>query len=128
MIEEAKLAVVARMQENFSMPNVYGIISFTSYKTKEEAEQVLQRILELKEIEKSYQVKCVQLEKLGDENKNYSNVVEQLRQIIDSENKYHSKLRIEIEELKNKIRYHVEVRASETVFAVWRRELLDLIK
>lgn len=34
----------------------------------------------------------------------------------------------ELKELKEKIKYHVEVRAGETVFQVWRRELLEMIK
>ena len=34
----------------------------------------------------------------------------------------------ELKQLKEKIKHHVEVRANETVFQVWRRELLEMIK
>lgn len=32
-----------------------------------------------------------------------------------------------LKELKTKIKHHVEVRAGETVYAVWRRELMEMI-
>lgn len=34
----------------------------------------------------------------------------------------------ELDELKAKIKKHIEVRAEQTVFTVWRRELLEMIK
>ena len=37
------------------------------------------------------------------------------------------KLNEEKEELKRKIKHHIEVRAGETVYAVWRRELMEMI-
>lgn len=104
--------------------------------TKEQAEKIKQDILQsIKEypiLQEQFDSAVKTINTLNEDKsklkESYLERVATANKIISEKIDEIKKLKEEKEELKRKIKHHIEVRASETVYAVWRRELMELIE